>query len=213
VIYLSKATPISAGDFRVCYRHPADATKCIKVAKPRAQDFHVGRVERLLGRSAVDPNEREFREYERLKRKGVPLHTYFPRVDGFVETDLGRGLVVDFVCGTDLQPPVSIKDYAKGNVRPVGLTDEVVMTGLRDFGEFCSRYGILGACTETHNIGFVRTSDGFRCVSYDLKIRFNKELIPVSSLFAFARRRKIARRFARTIAKVDELLANTPKPQ
>ncbi len=169
----------------------------------------MGRVERLLGRSAMDPNEREVREYERLKRKGVPIHTYFPRLHGFVETDLGRGLVVDFVCGTDLEPPVSVSDYAKQKIRPSGLSDEAVRKGLRDFDDFCSRYGILGACTEPHNIGFVRTEDGFRCVSFDLKIRANKELIPISSLFASARRRKVARRFTRTIAKVEELLANT----
>jgi len=82
----------------------------------------------------------------------------------------------------------------------------MVTKGLREFADFCSRYGILGACTEPHNIGFVRTVDGFRCVAFDLKIRFNKELIPIASLFAHARRRKVARRFARTIAKVEELL-------
>jgi hypothetical protein len=167
----------------------------------------VGRLERLLGRSAVDPNEREVREYERLKRKRVPVHTYFPRMHGFVETDVGRGLVIDFVCGTDLQPPVSVSDYAKRKIRPRGLTDETVREGLRTFADFCTRYGILGACTEPHNIGFVRTNDGFRCVSFDLKVRFNKELIPISSLFTAARQRKVARRFARTIAKVEELLA------
>ena len=184
----------------------AGVTKCIKVVQPRPSDFHVGRVEGLLGRSAVDPNEREVREYERLTRKGVPIHTYFPRIHGFVETDLGRGLVVDFICGTDLKPPVSVSDYAKHGVRPSGLSDEMVTKGLRAFADFCSRYGILGACTEPHNIGFVRTVDGFRCVAFDLKIRFNKELIPIASLFAHVRRRKVARRFARTIAKVEELL-------
>lgn len=183
-----------------------DPTKVVKVAQARPADYHLGVVDKLLGRSVPDPNQREFQEYQRLIRAGVPLTAYFPRVVGFVETDIGPGLCAERLAGEDGRPPISISAYTRGIERPSDLSPDFILKELKTFGAFCARYGILAACDEPHNIGFVRQGSGYRCVAYDLKIRPNKELLPIATLLLSARRRKVARRFARTVAKVQSRL-------
>lgn len=79
---------IGAGNDRVCWRHPSDASLCIKVAKPeqeRAQndiDFHYGRY--LARHNVIGP--------------------YLPKVHGWAQTDHGLGLVIDMVRQPDGTP-------------------------------------------------------------------------------------------------------------
>jgi hypothetical protein len=205
-VSLKGLQPVAAGSFRICYPHPGDPTKCIKIAQPRPPTFHTGKTDWLLGRLAQDPNDREWAAYRGLIDAGVPVHDYFPKVHGFVETDLGRGLCVDLVCGIDRTRPVSVADYMHGRQRMAGLSGDIVLEGLKRFAAFCTEHGILGACSEPNNVGLVRTQSGFRFIAYDLKIRRNKEFLPLSTLVPAARRRKVARRFERTILDVERRL-------
>ncbi|ESR22825.1 YrbL family protein [Lutibaculum baratangense] len=205
MLRLRSADLISSGAFRSCYRHPEDPKLCVKIARPRAAAGRAGHLDRLFRRRMAGANERECREYGRLSSAGVPLSRYFPAVHGFVETDLGRGLCLDLVEGSDGQGPLSLTDIMAGRIWP-DLDAEFVLDEVRQFGRFCERYGILASCDEPSNIGFVREGAGFRLVAYDLKLRPNKELIPISTLFLAQRRRKIARRFDRLFAPLAAAL-------
>ena len=208
MLALRQATPLSSGDFRHCFLHPDDPTRCVKVLKHREDTRHHGRIDRLFRRGAMDPNQREYREYRRLTGAGVPLEHYFPKMYGMVETDLGTGLCLDLVRGDQGDAPVNLSKLMQGG-GPDDLAPEFVLGEVMEFARFCQRYGILASCDEPGNIAFVRKGEGFRLISYDLKLRLNKEFIPVSTLFASVRRRKIQRRFDRLFRPLAHKLGQT----
>jgi len=200
-VRLAGLIPMSRGSFRACYVDPREAGRCIKVMLDGGENHRRGIVDRLLGMRDRHPNLREWDEYRRLRARGVPLDRYFPAIHGIVDTDRGPGLVVDLLRGSDGSAPVSVLDYMNGN-RPEGLTSEAVLTEFSLFAAFCINYGIFASCDEPGNVGFLRDGDGYRFVSYDLKLRRNKEFIPISTLLPAVRRRKVARRFAATLRHV-----------
>ena len=77
--------PIGVGRERACYRHPRDAGKVIKIQ--RGED------------STQTRRELEF--YRSLEQRGMDDFTHLPRFYGFVDTNLGRGFVVDLVADFD----------------------------------------------------------------------------------------------------------------
>lgn len=205
VICLANQVPLASGSFRSCYVHPLEADKCIKVTHEGAERHRRGIVDRLLGLRDRHPNLREWKEYCRLKKRGVPLERYFPKIHGLIKTDKGPGLVVDLLRGSDRQLPVSVLDYTRGH-RPDGLDPDTVLTEYAVFAGFCVQHRIFASCDEPGNVGFLRTPEGYRFISYDLKQRRNKELIPIATLLPAERRRKVARRFSATLRWVAEQL-------
>lgn len=206
MLLLAATAPFSSGYFRDCYRHPDDPARCVKIVRPARAEMRPRRIDRLLGRRPADPNLRELHEYRRHKDAGVPLERYFPHVHGFVETDLGRGLLVDFLTGTDGKPPVSVLNYFRGERVP-GLDPADVLEQVAEFAGFCERHGILASCDEPRNMGLLRNGDVYRLAAYDLKVRENKQLIPLASYVPFLLRRKIARRFDRRIEQLRGYMA------
>ena len=125
---------------------------------------------------------------------------------GFVDTDLGKGICLELVRGSKGELPTSLEEIV---TTPKGtqfdakyILDEVIK-----FSCFCAQFGILASCDEPGNLGFVQDSKGLRLVSYDLKQRINKELIPVSTFFASFRRRKIMRRFNNLVNYIGKHLS------
>lgn len=200
LISLRDLKPISAGSFRYCFAHPDDATKCIKICQNKTKN-HAGFIDTLLGRLDLDPNMREYREYKSLLKDNVPLELYFPKMFGPIETDLGRGMCFELVRGSDGMHPVSLKEIMNGK-QPEDLKMELILTEVLRFAQFCTEHAILASCDEPGNIGFVRSDKAFRLVAFDLKLRPNKEFIPISSILPSFRRRKIQRRFNRLIASL-----------
>lgn len=77
--------PIGVGQERACYRHPGDAGKAVKVL-----------------RGASDKQtRRELELYRGLARRELADYSHIPRYYGTVETNLGRGLVVDLIADYD----------------------------------------------------------------------------------------------------------------
>ena len=82
MIELDDTLYVGKGINRVCYRHPLDPAKCIKVDVRK----HGG------------PTEKEAHYYKKLARiRPLLNYTYMPRFYGFVQTNLGRGGVFDLV--------------------------------------------------------------------------------------------------------------------
>ena len=77
--------PIGAGQERVCYRHPQDATLLVKVQKGESNK----------------QTRRELKLYYRLERRGMNDFEHIPRFHGEVLTNYGPGFVVDCICDFD----------------------------------------------------------------------------------------------------------------
>lgn len=84
IITLS-AEPVGQGRERSCYRHPDDPGKLIKIPN----------------RGSEVQTRREIDFYRRLERRGGVDYSHIPRFYGSVDTNLGRGIVVDLVSDAD----------------------------------------------------------------------------------------------------------------
>ncbi|GAA5524472.1 uncharacterized protein YrbL [Microbulbifer aestuariivivens] len=102
IIRLSGQQPFAQGGNRLCYVHPADADRCIKVRRP---DFTLADRRRKKGfpkslkpLSSFDDNREEARVMESLeKRYGDRVFQHVSRCFGFVDTDMGVGLVSEMI--------------------------------------------------------------------------------------------------------------------
>ena len=81
--------PIGAGQERVCYLHPHDPTRLVKLQKGDSDK----------------QTRRELKLYASLQRRGMCNFEHIPQFYGEVETSLGRGFVVD--CVTDYDGGIS----------------------------------------------------------------------------------------------------------
>lgn len=197
MLRVSGSPLLGSGDFRSCYQHPDDRSKCIKIQRAGPPAHRLDSVSRLLGRRAPDANRREISEYRRLQRIGAPVEQYFPAIHGIVETDLGPGLCMDIAASDDGEAPFDLGRIIAGKWPP-GLRPGHVAREVRAFSDFCVRYGVLASCDEPHNLGFVRRGGEYRLIAYDLKVRLNKEFIPVASIVPLLRRKKVERRMRRS---------------
>ena len=92
--------PLGAGKERVCYRHPEDSSKIIK-----------------LQRSNVNKQtRRELEFYRGLRRRRMDNFEHIPRYFGEVETNLGTGNVFELISDFDGSPSKSLWDYFQQGV-------------------------------------------------------------------------------------------------
>jgi hypothetical protein len=89
--------PIGVGGERVCYQHPEDPTKAVKVQKGEIKKQTL----------------RELKFYRALQRKKVKNFKHIPRFYGMVRTNLGEGFVVDLVTDFDGRQSKSLNWYFK----------------------------------------------------------------------------------------------------
>jgi hypothetical protein len=77
--------PIGAGQERICYRHPEDAAKVVKIQKGESDK----------------QTRRELELYENLSRRKMDNFKHIPRYYGMTQTNLGEGFVVDLIADFD----------------------------------------------------------------------------------------------------------------
>lgn len=105
VLSLKDRQPIAKGGLRLVYEHPDDPSLLVKVMRPEAVANRYGKGQPWYKR------RRRFRQYVLFAREALEfLATWAShgrtlsiaqRVAGFVETDMGLGLVTDAVRGPD----------------------------------------------------------------------------------------------------------------
>lgn len=121
VIELGKVEPLARGGHRVVYPYPGKPGWCIKIESPtperKARDCRRFWRRLLSGQSQEDGENRwEYAAYDELQRSGNPeLWRHIPRCRGWVETDLGRGLVVEWITREDGSPAESFAQRVRNN--------------------------------------------------------------------------------------------------
>ncbi len=159
-VILSTAAPFASGGNRLCFVDPANRQKCIKVRRP---DFSLedrrrkkGFPKNLRPLSAFDDNAEEHRVMVALdQRFGEPLYQLVSRCFGFVDTDMGKGLVSELI--RDGNGPIShtLKQYIWDH----GFDDNARAAVER----FCSNWvaqGIPSRDLLLHNLVVQRDADG-----------------------------------------------------
>jgi hypothetical protein len=200
-VSLQGLSPLAKGRFRKVFVHPADETKCIKVdhfEKPERARSPLG-----LLRPTPSGNERELAEYRRLMSLGVNYEEYFPRLHGLLDTDLGKGLCVQLIRGTDGKLPRSIKHYLNANTSPPPGIGMFLLEEYPKFADFCERHLIMSVSAGFENLGIIMVDGKPKLVSFDLKGITSKQLFPLAALSSTWKKQRIRRRFARHMKTLE----------
>lgn len=189
---LSDHTPFARGGRRLCYVHPDDPSRCVKVLRTDNDRFvKTGRtyVPSFL-RNEYDNNEDERRALAALERRLAGSYTHLPRCYGYTDTDLGRGLILDLIRDDDGRISRSVRQLMQEGVAPAELRpayDEMALHFIT--------HAVLTRAILDHNLAAQRTGERWRLTLID---GFgDSTLIPLRSLFPPARR-AAARKRARS---------------
>lgn len=95
-ITLTKDLMIAEGTSRICYNHPLDSSKVLKISKNK--------------HNKLCDNDIEDIYFNYLKNKKIAL-SHLTKSYGFIETNLGKALMIDKVIDFNGKISLSFKDY------------------------------------------------------------------------------------------------------
>ena len=164
-IRLSDCKPFGIGGRRACYVHPHEPRFCIKVL--RQDNDRTVRIKKSASwiparlRREYDNNQDERDTLNVLQKKvGPQLREHFPWCHGEIDTDLGRGLVLDLVRDYDGRISYSLREHITR-----GLSLEEVRPAFERFGDFLIKHRILTRAILDHNI-VIKSIDKIRWQCY-----------------------------------------------
>jgi hypothetical protein len=197
-IRLSDREPFAVGGFRACYVHPENRARCLKVVLPGKGAADRRREDSFIAHFRpdwhYDENLHEARFLELLEKQlGCDATAHFILSHGFTETDLGAALETDLVRDPDDVVSITAKEYIVQN----GF-DDAAHSALEQLHRFLLRRRVLVRDPFVHNILFQKQADAsLRAVIVDGL--GNAEFIPFSEWIPALARRKINRKFAKTM--------------
>jgi len=200
LLQLSMREPFGVGGRRLCYEHPYEKSLCVKVLRT-----DVDRTVRLKNSSAwknrigriYDNNEHERCELDKLYAKhGDVLARHFPKHYGYIDTDLGPGLVLDLMRDDDGEISMSLREWIT-----VGRSLTDLGSAFQQFGEFLSDYAIVTRDLLDHNLVAVKHADqSLRLVMIDGI--GNAAFVPIASWIKPVARMRIKRKLERAWARM-----------
>jgi len=151
-LQLKNIKPFAQGGNRLCFVHPDDPKRCIKVRRP---DFTLADCRRKKGfpknlrpLSSFDDNREEYRIIQQLQHwMGNSVFDHIYRCFGFVETDFGVGLETELVRDANGLISLSLKQF----LWEVGYT-EPCRQAVEQLTTFWRAYKVPSRDLLTHNI-------------------------------------------------------------
>ena len=160
MIRLKDAEIIAAGHTRDVYRHPDDASLLIKVIRASAIATRYGRGSpwykfKRRRYAHLISYLREVREQIAVHAIGGPHPRFLQKIVGFVETDMGMGLVVEAVRAADGSSAPTVAALAAE-----GALDEVRLAALDRFLDEMVNSPVIVADLNPFNVVYGRGADG-----------------------------------------------------
>ena len=132
-LILNDSLFIAKGGERNCYVHPDDNTKVIKILYKNINHNN--------------QNELEYSYMKYIKRKGADL-SFVTNCYGYVNTNLGKGLVFDRVLDYDGKPSKSFRYYLANKLIPLKEQEELI----KELKEYLEKNLVLFVDTSLTNI-------------------------------------------------------------
>ncbi|MFI2809708.1 MULTISPECIES: YrbL family protein [Microbulbifer] len=205
-ILLAPEKPFARGGNRLCFVHPDDDSLCIKVRRP---DFTLADRRRKKGfpknlkpLSAFDDNREEWRVMASLqKRYGDLVFHHVSRCFGFVDTDMGRGLVSELI----RDGSGAISQTLKKVIWDEAFTDEC-RTAVEELSRFWEGNLVPSRHLLLHNIVVQRDIQG--CIERLVVIDGlgSAGLLPMSIFPRVFQRNKIKKKIAVMHGRIETLL-------
>lgn len=156
MIDLSQSRPFASGANRLCFRHPDQPGRCLKVLKPDSLEQRYRRqspAKRLLGKRRLDDNRQEHLGYGQpaiARRLGGPqeaaLWQHLPRLYDDEITTLGRANVSDLITDRSGHPSPTLEHYLRRPLPPE------LERAIDRFCRWLQDYGILTRNLLPHNL-------------------------------------------------------------
>ncbi len=192
MIGLKKTEPFGIGGRRLCFVHPDDPDRCIKVL--RTDENRTIRLNKfslipVWARRVYDNNAHEMIELAKIKKKvGDLMSRHFPRCHGMVQTDLGPGLELDLVRDRDGKISRSLRELLSK-----GHSLETFREAFDEFGDFLLDHVILTRGLLDHNLAAQDHGNG----KWTIKLidgMGDPAWLPLARWFDHIGRRKVNRR-------------------
>jgi hypothetical protein len=196
--------PFGVGGRRLCFVHPRDSFKCVKVARPDAEVIQgLKSKERFFRTKAnYDNNLEELVELQRLDRRlGAALSCHLPRSYGMAATDMGPGLVLDLMRDADGGISRSIRELIT-----IGLDLAELKPAFNTLGEFFIKHAIVTRQLLDHNVVARHEADGTWTL-FLIDGLGDPSWIPVSRWLPQFAVAKIRRNLARSWARFESFAA------
>lgn len=101
MIILDKEEFLAKGSHRAIFLYPNDKNKCIKVVFSEGQKALRKRnkhwYKRIRPLSWFNENKKEIKAYKKLQNKNDIIYNFIPRFYGEIKTNLGKGIVIDYI--------------------------------------------------------------------------------------------------------------------
>lgn len=208
ILQLAGQTPFAKGGNRLCFVHPLEPGRCIKVRRP---DFSLEDCRRKKGfprnlrpLSAFDDNLEEYRVVSNLEQsRGEEVYKHIFRCYGFVETDMGKGLETELVRDESGAISWSLKQY----IWEEGYTG-ACRDAVRQLGRFWEELRIPSRDLLTHNI--VVQQDSGENIKRLVVIDGlgSSAMVPFHWLPQTFQRQKIRKRVRRLEERIQEFVRN-----
>ena len=206
-LVLTGQEPFARGGNRLCFVHPEDDLRCIKVRRP---DFTLedrrrekGFPKNLKPLASFDDNREEYLVMKQLMRTyGEPVFRHISRCFGFVDTDLGKGLVSELIRDHDGAISQTLKKYLWDH----GLT-EACQAAINDLCRFWEQKVIPSRDLLLHNIVVQQSQPGEIGRLVVIDGLGSSGLIPFHWLPMTQRKKKVVRKTANLHERVGTLLS------
>ena len=205
MIRLKETEPFGVGGRRLCFAHPDNPDRCVKVL--RTDEDRAIRLKRFSlipawARRVYDNNAHERIELGKIeKRAGAAMSRHFPRCHGVVQTDLGPGLELDLVRDHDGKISRSLRELLSNGHRLESFRE-----AFDAFGEFLYEQVILTRNLLDHNLVAQDHGNG----TWTIKLidgMGDPAWLPLARWFRFFGRRKVGKRLAVAWARLQRFAA------
>ncbi|ASQ89855.1 hypothetical protein CHL67_02000 [Prosthecochloris sp. GSB1] len=175
MVDLNGACLIGKGSSRLCYVHPADERKCIKVVYTR--------------KDSIIPEELKYYRFHEKRRISWEM---MARNYGTVETSEGEGIVFSLPRDHDGEISRTLAHYLESGERTPPVDD--LCRALRDFLDYLRRERIIVREIKAENLVLQRTdSESVRIILVDGV--GNNEFLPIANYSNLFARRTLSRKW------------------
>jgi len=194
VIELRDELIFARGGRRICFIHPDDSSRCVKIlglaGDPAQRRKRSVWYKKLRPLSSFDDNLRELESFHMLERHDESVWDHFPRCYGIHPTSRGDGIVTELIRDEDDGIPKTVRQY----VATHGRTEEF-RRALDVFFDLLLTQRVVTRDILDHNVVVQVRSEGLRVVMID---GFgSSDAIPVTRWFSWIARLKVSRKISR----------------
>lgn len=202
-VELRSQEPFAIGGTRLCYLHPTDESRCIKVLRsdrtPSERRKLATGMRKFRSLRHWDDQLKEQMAYrELMSRHGNALWEHVPQFHEVVATDLGLGIVTTVFRNFNGDFPLNLDQQI-----PLGI-DSPLQVAIDEFKKWLRSELVLTRNLLPHNIIAVRESVD-RCRLVVVDGLGNSEWIPIASWFKSVARLKIERKISRFEQRIELL--------